>query len=500
MLTVKSILSQIQSRDWFVTIDLKDTYFHIQIVKRHRKFPFSRAKLTNTVFSCLDCHWPPEHLQSVWTTGHLHFELLRRLANISSIPRSGTMTSRLSSQSSTDPGTTNEPTKECSAALPANNIFGGRHGFSHDACTSVSCTCAVITDLCKSVQDRMSSPGRSMSQIVGSDGGSIPCNSAGSAPYATDPVVDQQPEYFTSLSSASKNYGDTQRSSCSKTVEKTPVPSERSPAVSLSSSQNYHDGRLGGSPSRTPSLVSLVRRAAELAHKSFGTAGSLPASQRVEFLPQLMGYHVLISTDNMTVVSYLNCQGGLCSRSLYRLARSFLLWAQAKFLSVRAVYIPSHLNSGPDLLSRQRMENGGRRLHTQLVNLVWQRFGRAKVDLFASSTTTYCPLWFSPSPLLSLGLDAFAQEWPRTSLSAFPPIRLLPVIILRVRLDQVKHLLLVAPWWPSQSWFLDLVSLSIEPPWEIPLRHDRLTQARDTIWHPRPDLWRLWVWPLSGMG
>ncbi len=36
MLTVKSILSQIQPNDWFVTIDLKDAYFHFQIIKRHR--------------------------------------------------------------------------------------------------------------------------------------------------------------------------------------------------------------------------------------------------------------------------------------------------------------------------------------------------------------------------------------------------------------------------------------------------------------------------------
>ncbi len=38
MLTMKTIMSQIQGGDWFVTIDLKDAYFHIQVVQRHRKF------------------------------------------------------------------------------------------------------------------------------------------------------------------------------------------------------------------------------------------------------------------------------------------------------------------------------------------------------------------------------------------------------------------------------------------------------------------------------
>ncbi len=38
MLTIKTIMSQVQEGDWFVTIDLKDAYFHIQVIRRHRRF------------------------------------------------------------------------------------------------------------------------------------------------------------------------------------------------------------------------------------------------------------------------------------------------------------------------------------------------------------------------------------------------------------------------------------------------------------------------------
>ncbi len=38
MLTLKTIMSQIRVGDWFVTVDLKDAYFHIQVIRRHRKF------------------------------------------------------------------------------------------------------------------------------------------------------------------------------------------------------------------------------------------------------------------------------------------------------------------------------------------------------------------------------------------------------------------------------------------------------------------------------
>ncbi len=53
MLTLKQVMSQIKSKDWFVTIDLKDAYFHISILPSHReflRFAFGVAKLTNIGF------------------------------------------------------------------------------------------------------------------------------------------------------------------------------------------------------------------------------------------------------------------------------------------------------------------------------------------------------------------------------------------------------------------------------------------------------------------
>ncbi|KAI2653858.1 ORF V: Enzymatic polyprotein [Labeo rohita] len=71
------------------------------------------------------------------------------------------------------------------------------------------------------------------------------------------------------------------------------------------------------------------------------------------FLPDLRDRHVLVRTDNTSVVSYINHQGGLRSRPLYKLAHQILVWSQGKLLSLRAVYVPGHLNLGADILSRQ---------------------------------------------------------------------------------------------------------------------------------------------------
>ncbi|TRY93182.1 hypothetical protein DNTS_006308, partial [Danionella cerebrum] len=46
MLTVRCILPCIRPGDWFATIDLKDAYFQVEVVPRHR--PFLRAMLTST--------------------------------------------------------------------------------------------------------------------------------------------------------------------------------------------------------------------------------------------------------------------------------------------------------------------------------------------------------------------------------------------------------------------------------------------------------------------
>jgi hypothetical protein len=176
------------------------------------------------------------------------------------------------------------------------------------------------------------------------------------------------------------------------------------------------------------------------------------------FLPGLRDHHVLVRTDNTAVVSYINHQGGLRSRPLYKLAHQILVWSQGKLRSLRAVYIPGRLNLGADILSRQGPRPGDWMLHPEVVEQIWRIFGRAQVDLFATQETSQCPLWFSLAPPAPLGLDAMSQSWPNLRLYAFPPFALLPGVLARVRRDGVR-LLLVAPFWPGRVWFSDLISL-----------------------------------------
>ncbi len=202
-------------------------------------------------------------------------------------------------------------------------------------------------------------------------------------------------------------------------------------------------------------------------------------------------------TDNTAAVSYINRLGGIRSHRMSQLARHLLLWSHTQFKSLRAVHIPGQLNRAADALSRQLTFPGEWRLHPETIRLIWSRFGEAQVDLFASPESSHCQLYFSLTEG-PLGTDALAHSWPRALRKyAFPPVSLLAQTLCKLREDE-EQVQLVAPHWPTRTWFPELISLATAPPWRIPLRKDLLSQGLGTIWHPRPDLWNLHVWLLDG--
>lgn len=59
-------------------------------------------------------------------------------------------------------------------------------------------------------------------------------------------------------------------------------------------------------------------------------------------------------------------------------------------------------------------------------------------------------------------------------------------------------LLLVASFWPSHTWFSDLISLLEKPPWRIPIT-DNLSHVC-LLWHYSPEISRRWVWSVMDSG
>ena len=78
------------------------------------------------------------------------------------------------------------------------------------------------------------------------------------------------------------------------------------------------------------------------------------------------------------------------SPALHRKAVELWLWAHQYLLSLRALHIAGAQNFGADLMSRGGPRRDEWRLHPDIVRLIWQKFGTAQVDLFASRENTHC--------------------------------------------------------------------------------------------------------------
>ena len=220
----------------------------------------------------------------------------------------------------------------------------------------------------------------------------------------------------------------------------------------------------------------------------------------LHFFHLVRGRHVLIRTDSVSAAAYINRQGGVRSPALHRKAVELWLWAHQYLRSLRALHIAGAQNFGADLMSRGGPRRDEWRLHPDIVRLIWQRFGTAQVDLFASRENTHCRWWFSLSPrdLPPLGVDALAHTpWPRALLYAFPPLQLILPLLERVRQERLS-LILVAPENRAALWFPELAALSRSAPWPVPFRPDALSQAHGTVHHPPDVSGRLLVWLLRG--
>lgn len=219
------------------------------------------------------------------------------------------------------------------------------------------------------------------------------------------------------------------------------------------------------------------------------------------FVSTLRGHDVLVWSDNRTTVAYINRQGGVRSPALHRLAEELWLWAHEHLRSLTAAHIPGCQNIGADLMSRGGPRDDEWRLHPEIVLQIWERFGRAEVDLFASRVNAQCPIWFSlrAQDEPPLGIDAFAHQWPEVLLYAFPPLSCILPLLARVRTGGLS-IILIAPDRPGAPWYAEMMQMLIAPSWPIPHRQDAMSQAAGMI-----EQWPLIgqplkVWLLRGTG
>ncbi|KAI2653814.1 ORF V: Enzymatic polyprotein [Labeo rohita] len=121
MLTTKRMLTCIRPQDWFAAIDLKDAYFHVSILPRHR--PFLRFAFEGRAYQYKVLPFglslsPRDFCKD----GHSHPQLSRRLASHSSLARSVVRTEGLGAPAPQPSGPSGQPREE--QTLPsAEDLF-----------------------------------------------------------------------------------------------------------------------------------------------------------------------------------------------------------------------------------------------------------------------------------------------------------------------------------------------------------------------------------------
>ncbi len=363
MLTIKSIMSQIQEGDWFVTIDLKDAYFHIQVVQRHRRFlqfafggkgyqykvlPFGLALAPRTFTKCMDAALAPLRLQGSRVLNYLDIlahsrELVSRHRDIV-LRHIHSLDLRMNAKKS--------------VLLPSQRtLFLGVHLDSIQmqaplapARISNFTACLACFKLGRYVSVGSC---RRLLGLMAAASPVLPLGLLHMRPFLwwikelrLHPTVPA-----TRLTRVSRG--------CSRPLLQWRDPAFLRSGVRIGATHRRHmvttDGSMTGwgavfegrpaSGEWTGEFLSWHINCLELRAVFLAL---------MYFLPVLGGHHIMVRTDNMAVVSHINRQGGSQSHTLH----SLLLWSQYKFLSLRAVHVPGILNLAADFLSRQKLRPG----------------------------------------------------------------------------------------------------------------------------------------------
>ena len=176
------------------------------------------------------------------------------------------------------------------------------------------------------------------------------------------------------------------------------------------------------------------------------------------FCKDMNHVHIRIFMDNTTSCSYINKFGGK-TPELDSLARDIWFWCIDRNIHLSAAHVPGRDNCEADEESRAVNDDTEWSLNQGTFNSIQKIYPELSVDLFASRLNHKLKKYVSrrPDPN-AIAVDAFALTWINETYFIFPPFSLLPRILQKVEEDETTAVL-VAPLWPTQSWWPSLLSL-----------------------------------------
>ncbi len=194
MITLKQILSQIRTGDWFCSLDLKDTYFHIQIapitddswdspsrewLTSTRSYPLGCPLAPRTFTKCMDAA-----LSALRQMGNPHFSTTSTTGSFWPSQRWSYFHTEPSSSALRAPGAQGQFRQKRTVSQPTSIVPGYSSGLSSHESGDSARTRSGHSETRGHLQERHRSPTQSVSENAGPYGRSIASVTAGPAPHA----------------------------------------------------------------------------------------------------------------------------------------------------------------------------------------------------------------------------------------------------------------------------------------------------------------------------
>ncbi|KAI2662293.1 Transposon Ty3-G Gag-Pol polyprotein [Labeo rohita] len=430
MLTIKQVISQIRSEDWFVTIDLKDAYFHVSILPQHRKFlrfafrgeayqyrvlPFGPALSPRTFTKCVDAALVPLRLQGIRILNYIDDWLILAASESLAVQHRDVVLAHMKAL-----GLRLNAKKSVLSPSQRTTYLGVVWDSTTMQARLSPARIESILAAVRRVKEGRSLTVKQFQQLLG-----LMAAASNVIPFG---LLYMRPlQWWLKTKGFSRrgkpaphDQGYAPRATYLRYVEETLVP-KSGPGVGSSlppclTSDGCIPHRLGGGHEWPLRPGSVEWSPSQLAHQLPRDAGRISSSEVLSSRPE----------RSPCASTHRQHSRGLLHQPPGRPAFAPLIQAGAPDPCVVPGQTPLTASSSYSWVSkcgsRHPVEAGAEArewmLHPEVVKQIWRIFGSAQVDLFATRENAQCPLWFSLVHPAPLGLDAMTQTWPRLRLSS----------------------------------------------------------------------------------
>ena len=178
---------------------------------------------------------------------------------------------------------------------------------------------------------------------------------------------------------------------------------------------------------------------------------------------ELQGKHIKKFSENTTAVAVINKMGTCKNHALNKRAQQNWSFCQQFRLWISASHIPGKENVAADFESRREYKDAEWMLNPKIFNEAQNILSfQPKIDCFATRINAQLSEYSSrrPDPEATF-IATFTVNWRPYLCYLFTPFSLLPGVLQKIQVEQVEALI-AAPYWPTQPWFSQILSLAAQ--------------------------------------